>query len=317
MGDAVSPAPNPPAPAPASPPAFPVVELIEARKRYGQVEALRGITLTILTGEIVAMLGPNGAGKTTSISLMLGLRQPTSGTVRLFGLPPTDRRARSRAGVMLQESGTTGVLTVRELIELFRTYYPSPLPTERAIAMAGLVDKADARIVTLSGGQRQRLYFALAICGNPDVLFLDEPTAGMDVEARRAFVASTQALADAGKTIVFTTHYLKEAEELARRIVVVDQGLVIADAAPRELMAKVAAKRVSFAVAQSLPAETFAGLAIAALDTSNHRVRFLTSEPETVLRTLFERGVAMRDLEVAGADLEEAFLSLTQHPGQP
>src|SRR5213596_2100632 len=158
MGDAVSPVPNPPPPAPASPPAFPVVELIEARKRYGPVEALRGITLTILTGEIVAMLGPNGAGKTTSISLMLGLRQPTSGTVRLFGLPPTDRRVRSRAGVMLQESGTPGVLTVRELIELFRTYYPSPLPTDRAIAMAGLADKADARVVTLSGGQRQRLY---------------------------------------------------------------------------------------------------------------------------------------------------------------
>ena len=317
MGDAVSPAPNPPAPPPASSPASSVVELIEARKRYGPVEALRGITLTILTGEIVAMLGPNGAGKTTSISLMLGLRQPTSGTVRLFGLPPTDRRARSRAGVMLQESGTPGVLTVRELIELFRTYYPSPLPTDRAIAMAGLADKADARVVTLSGGQRQRLYFALAICGNPDVLFLDEPTAGMDVEARRAFVASTQALADAGKTIVFTTHYLKEAEELARRIVVVDQGLIIADAAPRELMSKVAAKRVSFAVAQPLAAETFAGLSIAALDASNHRVLFLTNEPEIVLRTLFERGVAMRDLEVVGADLEEAFLSLTHHRGQP
>jgi ABC-2 type transport system ATP-binding protein len=321
MGDAVSPPPNPPAPPPASSPASSptssVVELIEARKRYGPVEALRGITLTILAGEIVAMLGPNGAGKTTSISLMLGLRQPTSGTVRLFGLPPTDRRARSRAGVMLQESGTPGVLTVRELIELFRTYYPSPLPTDRAIAMAGLADKADARVVTLSGGQRQRLYFALAICGNPDVLFLDEPTAGMDVEARRAFVASTQALADAGKTIVFTTHYLKEAEELARRIVVVDQGVVIADAAPRELMAKVAAKRVSFAVPQPLAAEAFTGLAIAALDASNHRVRFLTNEPETVLRTLFERGVAMRDLEVVGADLEEAFLSLTHHRGQP
>src|SRR5881409_573711 len=204
----------------------PAAELVNASKRYGEVEAVRDVSFVIEPGEVVAMLGPNGAGKTTSISLMLGLRQPTSGTVRLFGLPPTDRRARSRAGVMLQESGTPGVLTVRELIELFGTYYPSPLPTDRAIAMAGLADKADARVVTLSGGQRQRLYFTLAICGNPDVLFLDEPTAGMDVEARRAFVASTQALADAGKTIVFTTHYLKEAEELARRIVVVDQGLV-------------------------------------------------------------------------------------------
>ena len=299
---------------PMSPPTSPVVELIEASKRYGQVEALRGVSLTIQPGEIVAMLGPNGAGKTTSISLMLGLRQPTGGQVRLFGLPPTDRRARSRAGVMLQESGTTGVLTVRELVALFGTYYPSPLPSDRAVAMAGLADKADARVATLSGGQRQRLYFALAICGDPHVLFLDEPTVGMDIEARRAFVASIQTLAGAGKTVVFTTHYLREAEELARRIVVIDRGLVIADATPRELMSKVAAKRVSFSLARPPAADPFGGLALAALDVSDGRVRFLTNEPETVLRTLFERGVEMRDLEVAGADLEEAFLSLTRRP---
>jgi len=290
----------------------PAVELVKVSKRYGQVEALRSVSLAIQPGEIVAMLGPNGAGKTTSISLMLGLRQPTGGQVRLFGLPPTDRRARSRAGVMLQESGTTGVLTVRELITLFGAYYPSPLPADRAIAMAGLAEKADARVVTLSGGQRQRLYFALAICGDPEILFLDEPTVGMDIEARRAFVASIKHLADAGKTIVFTTHYLREAEELARRIVVVDRGLIIADATPRELMSKVAAKRVSFSVARAPAADAFGGLAVSALEASDGRVRFLTNEPEAVLRALFERGVEMRDLEVAGADLEEAFLSLTR-----
>ena len=290
----------------------PVVELIAASKRYGQVEALRGVSLTIQPGEIVAMLGPNGAGKTTSISLMVGLRQPTGGQVRLFGLSPTDRRARSRAGVMLQESGTTGVLTVRELVALFGAYYPSPLPADQAVAMAGLTDKADARVATLSGGQRQRLYFALAICGNPEILFLDEPTVGMDIEARRAFVASIQAFATAGKTVVFTTHYLREAEELARRIVVVDHGQVIADATPRELMSKVAGKRVSFAVARPLPADTFSGLPLAGLEIVDRRVRFLTNEPETVLRALFGRGVEIQDLEVAGADLEEAFLSLTR-----
>ncbi len=290
----------------------PAVELVKVSKRYGQVEALRSVSLAIQPGEIVAMLGPNGAGKTTSISLMLGLRQPTGGQVRLFGLPPTDRRARSRAGVMLQESGTTGVLTVRELITLFGAYYPSPLPADRAIAMAGLAEKADARVVTLSGGQRQRLYFALAICGDPEILFLDEPTVGMDIEARRAFVASIKHLADAGKTIVFTTHYLREAEELARRIVVIDGGLVIADATPRELMSKVAAKRVSFSVARAPAADAFGGLAVSRLEASDGRVRFLTNEPEAVLRALFERGVEMRDLEVAGADLEEAFLSLTR-----
>ena len=292
----------------------PAVELAAVTKRYDQVEALRGVSLLIEPGEIVAMLGPNGAGKTTSISLMLGLRQPTGGRVRLFGLPPTDRRARSRSGVMLQESGTTGVLTVRELITLFATYYPSPLPAERAIDMAGLSDKADARVATLSGGQRQRLYFALAICGDPEILFLDEPTVGMDVEARRAFVGSVQLLAGAGKTVVFTTHYLREAEELARRIVVVDHGLVIADATPRELMAKVAGKRVSFAAPRPPAPDAFRGLPVAALETEDGRVRFLTNEPETVLRALFERGVEMQDLEVAGADLEEAFLSLTRRP---
>jgi ABC-2 type transport system ATP-binding protein len=217
---------------------------------------------------------------------------------------------------MLQESGTTGVLTVREIVALFGAYYPSPLPTDQAVAMAGLADKADARISTLSGGQRQRLYFALAICGNPEILFLDEPTVGMDIEARRAFVASIQALAAAGKTVVFTTHYLREAEELARRIVVVDHGQIIADATPRELMSKVAAKRVSFEAARPLPADTFGGLALTALDLSGRRVRFLTNEPETILRALFERGVEMRDLEVAGADLEEAFLSLTRRPAR-
>jgi ABC-2 type transport system ATP-binding protein len=291
-----------------------VMELEAVTKRYGNVEALRGVSLTITAGEIVAMLGPNGAGKTTSLSLMLGLRRPTSGEVRLFGLPPTDRRARSRVGVMLQESGAPGVLTVRELIELFGAYYPAPLPVERALAMAGLGDKAGARVATLSGGQRQRLYFALAVGGNPEALFLDEPTVGMDIEARRAFVTAIQALAGAGKSVIFTTHYLREAEELATRIVVIDRGILIADAAPRALMARVAGKRVAFTVARPLPADAFAGVVVTALDVSDGRVRFLTGEPEAVLRRLFERGVEPHDLEVAGADLEEAVLSLTRRP---
>ena len=290
----------------------PVVELRGVTKRYGPVEAVRGIDLAIEPGEVVAMLGPNGAGKTTSVGLMLGLRTPTSGNVCLFGLPPTDRRARSRAGVMLQESGTTGVLTPRELVALFGTYYPAPMPSERALALAGLTDQADARIGTLSGGQRQRLYFALAICGDPDALFLDEPTVAMDVEARRAFAASIHTLAAGGKTVVFTTHYLREAEELARRIVVIDHGVVIADAAPRDLMARVAAKRVAFRTPAPLPAAAFDGLAVTALDTADGHVRFLSNEPESVLRALFQRGIEMRELEVVGADLEEAFLSLTR-----
>lgn len=289
----------------------PVVEFKAARKRYGAVEALKGVDLTIEPGEVVGLLGPNGAGKTTSISLMLGLRRPTSGEARLFGLPPSDRRARSRCGVMLQESGVTGVLTVRELVDLFRAYYPRSLPAERAIAMAGLETEAAKRVGTLSGGQRQRLYFALAVCGDPDVLFFDEPTVGMDVEARRAVLASLQALAASGKTIIFTTHYLREAEDLARRIVVIDRGVIIADATPRQLKDKVPAKRVTFSVAHPMSETDFAGLGATTVEVSATKVRLLTNEPERALRELFQRGVGLHDLEVAGADLEEAFLALT------
>src|SRR4029450_5609464 len=223
---------------------IPVVELIAACKRYGAVEALRGIDLCIRPGEVVALLGPNGAGKTTTISLMLGLRRPTSGTARLFGLDPTNRRARSRTGVMLQESGVMGVLTVRETVRLFRSYYPCPLPLVQVLALAGLDEVADRRVMRLSGGQRQRLYFALAICGDPEVLFLDEPTVGMDVAARQAFLASMRDLAGAERTIVLTTHYLEEADALARRIVGIDHRRVIADAPPGAIQAPMPSQRV-------------------------------------------------------------------------
>src|SRR5215471_8116587 len=200
----------------------PAVELIEAHKSFGSVEALRGVDIAIPQGELMAMLGPNGAGKTTAISLMLGLRKPTSGRARLFGMDPIERRARSRCGVMLQESGVNGALHVRELVDLFRAYYPRPMPAGRAIALAGLQEQASVAASKLSGGQRQRLYYALAVCGDPDVLFLDEPTVGMDVESRRGFLDAIKEFAAEGKTIVLTTHYLEEADELAERIVVVD-----------------------------------------------------------------------------------------------
>ena len=289
----------------------PIVELQGARKRYGAVDALHGIDLRIDRGEVVALLGPNGAGKTTSISLMLGLRRPTAGRVRLFGLDPGDRRARSRTGVMLQESGVPGTLTVRELVDLFRAYYPRPLPAARAIGLAGLADKAGARVSQLSGGQRQRLYFALAVCGDPEVLFLDEPTVGMDVEARQAFLASMRELAAAERTIVLTTHYLDEADALARRIVVIDHGVVIADATPADIKARMPSKRMRFRTAGTLDDAALEGLPVTAAERTGDHVRLLSAEPEAVLRELFRRGVVLSDLEVAGADLEEAFLALT------
>jgi ABC-2 type transport system ATP-binding protein len=287
-------------------------QLIEATKRYGDTEALKGVTLTIELGEVVAMLGPNGAGKTTSISLLLGLRKPTSGEALLFGLKPDDLNARSRVGVMLQESGIPTVLKVRELVDLFRSYYPKPMARDRAIAMAGLEEKANAQVKELSGGQKQRLYFALAVCGDPDVLFLDEPTVGMDVEGRRSFIERIAEFIQMGRTVVLTTHYLEEADQLAKRVVVIDRGLVIADASPQEIKSKVAGKRIRFK-SSALTEKDLEGLPLTTSTVADHSVQLLTNQPEAVLRELFRRGVEISELEVAGADLEDAFISLTTH----
>ncbi|HXB04028.1 MAG TPA: ABC transporter ATP-binding protein [Candidatus Acidoferrum sp.] len=289
----------------------PAAQLIDATKKYGSVEALRGISIDIELGEVVAMLGPNGAGKTTSISLLLGLRKPTSGKALLLGLKPDDLNARSRVGVMLQESGIPTVLKVGELVDLFRSYYPKPMTRDRAIAMAGLEEKANAQVKELSGGQKQRLYFALAVCGDPDVLFLDEPTVGMDVEGRRSFIERIAEFIQMGRTVVLTTHYLEEADQLAKRVIVIDRGVVIADASPQEIKSRVAGKRVRFASA--LTEKDLEGLPVSASTIQDHRVQLLTNQPESVLRELFRRGVEVSDLEVAGADLEDAFISLTTH----
>ena len=289
----------------------PVAELADASKSYGEVHALRDVSLTIEPGEVVAMLGPNGAGKTTSISLMLGMRRPTKGEARLFGLHPRDRRARSRVGVMLQESGVPGMLKVREMVELFGSYYPAPLPTAEAIRMAGLEEKSGSLVKDLSGGQKQRLYLALAVCGNPDVLFLDEPTVGMDVEGRRMFLQQIADLATKGRTVILTTHYLEEADQLARRVIVVNHGRIIADATPESIKSRVAGKRVTFGTPEPIDPAQLEGLPLNSQAIEDHRVRLLTNEPEAVLRELFRRGVAMRELEVSGADLEEAFVAMT------
>jgi ABC-2 type transport system ATP-binding protein len=290
----------------------PAAELVEATKRYGAVEALKAVSLRIELGEVVAMLGPNGAGKTTSISLLLGLRKPTSGKALLFGLDPNSLDARSRVGVMLQESGIPNMLKVTEIVDLFRSYYPKPMPRDRAIAMAGLDEKAGALVKELSGGQRQRLYFALAVCGNPDVLFLDEPTVGMDVEGRRSFIERIAEFAQLGRTVVLTTHYLEEADQLAKRVIVIDRGVVIADASPEVIKSKVAGKKVRF-VAPEIHDKNLEGLPVSAVTIKDGRVQLLTNQPEAVLRDLFLRGVEISDLEVSGADLEDAFIALTSH----
>ena len=292
-------------------PAVPVIEMTAIHKSFGTIQALVGVDLRIDPGECVAILGPNGAGKTTAISLMLGMRSPTSGAVRFLGLPPTSREARSQRGAMLQDSGVPTSLTVRELLDLFRTYYPAPMATAAALRLAGLEDQAGKKAGSLSGGQLQRLYFALAICGDPPVLFLDEPTVAMDVASRIAFLDTIADYAAAGRTVVLTTHFMEEADQVARRIVVIDRGRIIADASPAEIKARAAGKRVRFCVTDHIDTSAFAGLPLTNLVTHGREVRFLTNTPEPILAELFRRGTPITDLEVGGADLEEAFLALT------
>jgi ABC-2 type transport system ATP-binding protein len=244
----------------------PVVELHHVHKRYGPVVALNGVDIAIGRGEVVAWWGPNGAGKTTSMKLMLGLGRPTAGAVRVFGGDPAGVDARSRCGAMLQDSGLPELLTVTELVRLFRSYYPSPLPAAQVIELAGLQECAGTRFGQLSGGQRQRLYCGLAICGDPDLLVLDEPTVGLDVEGRRLFLGVIGDWAQSGKTIVLTTHHLEEAGLLASRVVVLDRGSVLADESPEALRARVPGKRIRLRLGAPLPTDALAFLPISAVE---------------------------------------------------
>jgi ABC-2 type transport system ATP-binding protein len=290
----------------------PAAELRDAAKTFGKVKALQGVSLTVKQGETVALLGPNGAGKTTAISLMLGMRRPTAGSAALFGRDPRDLASRLRTGVMLQESGVPDTLKVGEVIELFRRLYPQPLTVEAALAAAGLESKATALVTGLSGGQKQRLYFALAIVGDPDLLFLDEPTVGLDVEARQVFWSYIDGLVGRGKTIVLTTHYLEEADALANRIVVIDRGRVIAEGTPAAIKARVGGKTVRFRAANLDERRLVSLTEVPGARRSGDKFEFYTLQPEAALGRLFAAGIELSELEVVGAGLEEAFLAITR-----
>lgn len=219
---------------------MPVVEMRGATKRYGSVEALRGVDLTIERGEVVALLGPNGAGKTTAVRILLGLSKADAGEVSVFGHAPGSQAAKLRRGAMLQVAKVPETLRVREHIELFSSYYPAPLPLPEVIEMAGLQGLERRLFGELSGGQKQRVLFALALCGNPDLLFLDEPTVGLDVETRRAIWMRIRAFVARGGSVLLTTHYLDEADALANRIAVINRGLIVAQGTPAELKARTA-----------------------------------------------------------------------------
>ena len=230
-----------------------VASLEGVSKNYEDVRALRNVNFTVGAGQVVALLGPNGAGKTTAVKLLLGLLPPNSGKARVFGGDPTNPENRMRTGAMLQVGKVPETLRVREHIDLFSSYYPKPMPLDEVLAAAGLEKFADRKFGDLSGGQRQRTLFALAICGNPDLLFLDEPTVGLDVEARRSLWEQIRRLVARGKTVLLTTHYLEEADALADRIAVINHGEIIAEGTPAQIKAQTTGKRIRCMTALSLP----------------------------------------------------------------
>ena len=214
---------------------MPIAELQAVTKHYGPVAALRGIDLAIQPGELLALLGANGAGKTTAVRILLGLTSPTTGSATIFGHAPASHQAKLRRGAQLQVAKVPETIRVREHIELFSAYYPMPLPVAETIAAAGLQGVEKRQFGDLSGGQKQRVLFALAICGNPDLLFLDEPTVGLDVEARRTMWKHIRGFVARGGSVLLTTHYLDEADALADRIAVIDRGRIIAEGSPAEV----------------------------------------------------------------------------------
>jgi ABC-2 type transport system ATP-binding protein len=289
-----------------------IASLRSVSKKFGQQVALDRLSLELRRGEVVALLGPNGAGKTTAVRLLLGLSQATSGEVRIFGGNPRDRASRLRLGAMLQVGRMPETLRVREHLQLFSSYYANPRPLAELLAVAGLEGLEEKLFGTLSGGQKQRVLFALALCGNPDLICLDEPTLGMDVEARRAMWEQVRKLAARGKTILLTTHYLEEADALASRIVVIQKGRVIAEGTPQEL--KTADSSRSIRCTTSLQASFVSALpGVTSVEQEGNAMLVRTHTPEAVLRTMLERDTALSGLEVRAAALEDAFLALTNN----
>jgi ABC-2 type transport system ATP-binding protein len=290
---------------------LPPARLRRITKRYREITALDRLDLAIGAGGITAVLGPNGAGKTTAVQLMLGLRRPTSGVVEIFGGSPGDARNRMRMGAMVQVSAVPETLRVAEHVELFSSYYPTPLPLGEVLGAAGLRGLERRPYGKLSGGQQRRLGLALALCGDPDLLLLDEPTVGMDVESRRQVWNQIRERAARGGTVVLTTHYLDEADALADRVVVLQRGRIVADGTPAAIKAKALARRVRCRSGLSLEAiRGLPGVRQASSDRDSYEI--LTGNAEQLVRELLARDPDLADLQVTSAGLEDAFLALTQ-----
>ncbi|MEU2445649.1 ABC transporter ATP-binding protein [Streptomyces althioticus] len=283
-------------------------------KRYGDVRAVDDLTLTLRPGETVALLGPNGAGKSTTLDLLLGLKRPDSGSVTVLGTGPREAIVAGRVGAMLQSGGLMGEVTVAELVRLACGLHPRPYPVPDVLARAGLTAIAGRRADKLSGGQAQRVRFALATAGDGDLIVLDEPTTGMDVTARRAFWATMRDQADRGRTVLFATHYLEEADAIADRVLVLHRGRLLADGTATEIKASTGMRRISFDLPGGTPDEAALRRlpAVTAVSVSpGGTVRMRSKDADATVHALYGLGFYPRNLEVAGLGLEQAFVALT------
>jgi len=298
-----------------------VASLNTITKRYTNgVLALDNLSLTLRRGEIVALLGPNGAGKSTAIKLLMGLSSPTAGTVRIFGADPRHTAARLRTGVMLQVGKAPEMLRVREHIDLFRGYYPSPMSYPDIVKAAGLETIEERMFGQLSGGEKQRVLFALALAGDPDLIFLDEPTVGFDIEARRGMWAQIRSLAARGKTVLLTTHYLEEADALAHRIIVINKGRVVCAGTPAEVKSlgstapgtSTSGSLKIIRCTTVLPSPTLLAIpGVTSAKLTANLATLISTKPESTLRELLTLDQTLHSLEVQSPALEDAFLALT------
>jgi ABC-2 type transport system ATP-binding protein len=277
--------------------AGPAIEVADLRKSYGPLEAVRGLSFQVERGEVFGLLGPNGAGKTTTVEILEGYRRRSAGQVWVLGHDPEarDRRLQERVGIVLQSCGFYPRVTVREAVEHFAKAYPSPRDPAETIVLVGLEDKADARANALSGGQRRRLDLALALIGDPELVFLDEPTTGFDPAARRVAWNTVRRLKELGKTVVLTTHYLDEAQALADRVAIVKDGRIVAEGPPAELRPGSSTYRVSY-LSEGRRVE--------------HRTDDVTELLHRLTRDALTRGERLEGLEVARPTLEEVYLEL-------
>ena len=290
-----------------------IASLNAVTKRYGAVTALNEVSLNVRAGELLAVLGPNGAGKTTSIRLLLGLSRPDTGQARVFGGDPSQYATRARVGAMLQVAKVPETLKVKEHINLFRSYYGNPLSLKATVEAAGLEGMEGRRFGALSGGQKQRVLFALAICGNPDLLFLDEPTVGLDITTRHLIWQQIRRLVQQGRTVVLTTHYLEEVDALANRVVVLNHGVIVAEGTSAEIKSRTAQRKIR-CLTRLRRAEIEGIPQVSGVSEQENRVEILTAQVEPVLRELFLRDSTLSGLEVSNSTLEDAFLKIVESP---